>query len=288
MNQKAIGVIAILIAAVMWSLEPSLIKFSYTNSDYLHTTAIRAIFIALTALVYIFLTGTGNFKLNKKQFSVLAILALVATVFGELIFLYALTKTSIVNVVVLAHMQPVFIVLFGYFVLKIDKLNKIDYAGMALMIIAGMMVTTKTFQNLISFNIWTSTDLLVIASTVAWAATAILARKYLHELDAGVVVFYRYTIASLVLCAYVIATSKLFIANIYQVIAGIVVGIGIIMYYESIKRIKAAQAGALELSAPFFAAILGYIFFRETITIIQFAGMLLMFVGVYFLSRKEA
>ena len=90
------------------------------------------------------------------------------------------------------------------------------------------------------------------------------------------------------LCAYVIATSKLFIANIYQVIAGIVVGIGIIMYYESIKRIKAAQAGALELSAPFFAAILGYIFFRETITIIQFAGMLLMFVGVYFLSRKEA
>ena len=111
-------------------------KILYTNSDYLHTTAIRAIFIALTALVYIFLTGTGNFKLNKKQFSVLAILALVATVFGELIFLYALTKTSIVNVVVLAHMQPVFIVLFGYFVLKIDKLNKIDYAGMALMIIA--------------------------------------------------------------------------------------------------------------------------------------------------------
>jgi drug/metabolite transporter (DMT)-like permease len=287
MNQKAVGVAAILIAAVMWSIELILAKFSYANSDYLHTTAIGLVFAAITSLVYIFFTK-GTLKIEKNHLPVLAVIALLATVVAETVYFYALTKTSIVNVIVLGHTQPIFIALFGYFFLKKDKLNKMDYTGMAFMIIAGVMVTTKTFQNLLSLNIGTSTDLLVIGAAVIWAVTAILARKYLHELNAGTVVFYRYTIAAFVLCSYIFITSDLKIANIYQILIGVVLGIGIIMYYESIKRIKAAQAGALELSAPFFAAVFGYLFFKESVTLMQISGMLLMFVGVYFLSKKEA
>ena len=70
-------------------------------------------------------------------------------------------------------------------------------------------------------------------------------------------------------------------------ILGIIIGIGTILYYEGLKRIKAAQVSALEFSTPFFAAILGFFILREFVTIMQIIGILLLFVGIYYLSKKE-
>jgi drug/metabolite transporter (DMT)-like permease len=58
-------------------------------------------------------------------------------------------------------------------------------------------------------------------------------------------------------------------------------------YYESMKRIKAVQVSAMELSTPFFAALLGFLILGEIVTVMQIAGMVLLFVGVFFLSKKE-
>ena len=86
---------------------------------------------------------------------------------------------------------------------------------------------------------------------------------------------------------YLNLTSSISIANIYQILIGIIIGIGTILYYEGLKRIKAAQVSSLELSTPFFAAILGFFVLREFITIIQIIGILLLFVGIYYLLKKE-
>jgi drug/metabolite transporter (DMT)-like permease len=53
------------------------------------------------------------------------------------------------------------------------------------------------------------------------------------------------------------------------------------------KRIKAAQVSAMELSTPFFAALLGFMILGEVVTVMQISGMVLLFVGVCFLSKKE-
>jgi len=68
---------------------------------------------------------------------------------------------------------------------------------------------------------------------------------------------------------------------------GIIVAIGTISYYFGLKRIKAAQVSGLELSAPFFAAILGFLILGEQLTIIQIFGIILLLVGIYYISKKE-
>ena len=70
-------------------------------------------------------------------------------------------------------------------------------------------------------------------------------------------------------------------------IVGIVVGLGIVAYYEGLKRLKAAQVSALELTTPFFASAIAYLILGETITAMQGAGIALLPFGVYFLSRRE-
>ncbi len=287
MNPKKTGLLAILGASIMWSLEPILAKLAYANADYLQTSAVRAIVVVFTALLYVLITGAKKLKISKQQFSTILYIAIAGTLIGDLLYFFALTKISVLNAVMIGHMQPIFIVLIGFFVLKEDKLTKFDYAGIITMIIAGVFVTTKTVENLSMVKIGTMGDVYVLMATAAWATTAIVTRKYLRGLNAGVVTFYRYLIASSVFVVYLLFKSSLAVSNIHQVLVGVIVGVGTILYYESMKRIKAAQVSAMELSTPFFAALLGFLILREGVTVMQILGMVLLFIGVCLLSRKE-
>ena len=288
MHIKTKGVIFTLGAGVAWALEPIFAKLSYITSDFLRTSAVRALFVTLTALIYALITNRGSLKVNLRQLSVLFYIAIAGTIFADLMYLFALTKSPVVNAVLIGHMQPIFIILIGFFCLKEDKLTKFDYGGIFFMILAGLLVTTKTFKNLISLELGSVYDLFVLSATVAWATTGILTRKYLRQMNAGVVTFYRFLIASILFLTYfIIVKSTLVFFNIYQILVGITVGIGYIFYYEGIRRIKAAQCAALELSAPFFAAILGFFILKEKVTLMQISVMFVLFVGIFFLSKKE-
>lgn len=287
MKVKTIGMLATLGASIAWALEPIFAKLSYANADFLETSTVRAIFVTLIALTYAFITNKGNLKVNKKQFSILVYIALAGTLFADLIYFFALTKIPVINAVLIGHMQPIFIVFMGFFCLKEDKLTKFDYAGIFFMIIAGLLVTTKTLTNLSMLRLGSVYDLVVLSATIAWATTGIVMRKYLKQMNAGVVTFYRFFIASIVLVIYVVSTSSVLFSNIYQILVGVIVGAGYILYYEGLKRIKAAQSSALELSTPFFATLLGFYILGELVTFMQIFGILLLFMGVGFLFVRE-
>ena len=287
MNSKHIGVTIILLASVMWAIEPILAKLSYQNSDFIQTSAIRAIFAALTALIYIGITNKANLKLDKKQIPILLYIAIVGTLFADLMYFFALTQVPVINAVIIGHLQPIFIILIGFLALKTDKLTKFDFIGITFMVFSGILVTTKTLENLSMFKLGTIGDLLVLSATIAWATTAVTMRKYLRGVNAGVVTFYRFLFASIFFVMYLSLTSTTGISNIYQILIGIEIGIGTILYYEGLKRIKAAQVSGLELSAPFFATILAFFVLGESVTIMQVIGIFLLFVGIYYLSKKE-
>jgi drug/metabolite transporter (DMT)-like permease len=286
-NTKHLGVVTILLASIMWAIEPIFAKLSYGNSDFLHTSAIRAIVAALTAFLYIVLTRKSPLKVTRQQLSPLIYIAIVGTLVADFMYFFALSQVPVINAVILGHMQPIFIIALGFFLLKSDTLTKFDYLGISLMIIAGLLVTTRTVENLFAFKFGTLGDLIVLSATIAWATSAIVMKKYLIAMSAGVITFYRFFFPALIFTMYLGLTSSLIIANIYQVLIGVIIGIGTVLYYEGLKRLKAAQVSGLELSTPFFAAILAFLFLNEFITSMQIVGIALLFVGVYFISKKE-
>ena len=271
----------------MWAIEPVFAKLSYQTADFLQTSAIRAIFAALTGLIYIILTKKAHFKINKQQFSTLVYIAIVGVLFADLMYFFALTQVPVINAVLIGHMQPIFIILIGFLALKQDKLTIFDYIGILFLLLSGALVTTKTLENLLTLNLGSFGDLLVLSATIAWATTAIAMRKYLKEMHAGLITVYRFFFAALFFVIYLMVTSSISISNIYQVVIGVVAGVGTILYYEGLKRIKAAQVSGIELSTPFFAVILAFFILGETVTAMQIVGIFLLFVGIYCLSKSE-
>jgi len=287
-KSKTVGIVAILIASIMWAVEPIFVKLSYENSDFIQTNTIRAIFALLVAFVYIiFKRKSKEMKLSKKDIAPMIYIALVATLFADFMYVFTLSQVPVINAVIIGHLQPIFIVIFGFFILKSDKLTYFDYIGILLLILSGLLVTTGTLENLMNFKFGTIGDLFVLSATIAWATTAIVTRKYVVHLNTGILAFYRFSIAAVVLSIFLIANNRFFIANYYQVAVGIIIGIGTILYYESLTRIKAAQTSALELSTPIFATLLAYFTLTEVPTNMQFIGVGLMLIGLFFISRRE-
>ena len=106
MNPKKTGILAILGASLMWSLEPVFAKLAYASSDFLQTSAVRAIVVVLTALLYFFFAGRKKLKITTKQLSTILYIAISGTVFGDLLYFFALTKISVLNAVLIGHIQP--------------------------------------------------------------------------------------------------------------------------------------------------------------------------------------
>ena len=114
MNNKLIGVFSILLASVMWAIEPIFAKLSYENSDFIQTSAIRALFAAFTAIIYLIVTKKTDFRVNKNQFSKLLYIAVVGVLIADFVYLYALTQIPVLNAVLIGHMQPIFIIIIGF------------------------------------------------------------------------------------------------------------------------------------------------------------------------------
>lgn len=286
MDVKKIGVMAILGSSVMWAVEPIIAKLAYRDSDFLETSTVRALVICVVSLIYVLITNRGSLKVKRSQISKLVYIAIAGTIVADTLYFYSFTQIPVINAVMIAHMQPIFIVLIGFFVLR-ENLTKFDYAGIAIMIISGLLVSTKTPQNLIDIRLGSTGDVFVLIATVFWATTAIAMKKYLTQVNSGVITFYRFSIASVIFTIYMLTTRGRIHFNGYQVLVGVVSATGTILYYESLRRIKTAQVGALELSTPLFATVLILFVPEETVTGMQLVGVAMLLFGVRLLSRSE-
>lgn len=287
MRAKTAGVLAVLGASFMWSWEPILAKIAFRSFD------VRSVFAARVAFSLLVITGYCAFKrlqpwhVPRRMVGPLIYISLGATLCADLVYTIALTRVPVINAVLIAHLQPVFIAVMGIFFLKGDRLTRNDLLGIALMMAAGLLVVGRTTGAIARLQVGTTGDLLVLGATAVWATTSVVTRRYLASLDAGTIAFYRFSLGGLVYLASTLIRHGMPQIGIAQVALGVVIGIGTILYYEGLVRIKAAQVAAVELSTPFFATLLGVFLLREYITTLQACGMILLAGGLLFLSRAE-
>jgi drug/metabolite transporter (DMT)-like permease len=199
-------------------------------------------------------------------------------------YFLGLTQTFAVNATLIAHLQPLFVAIFGVYLLK-ESLHKHEFAAGGAVILAVVLITGRTVDNLANLRLGNIGDLVTFLAMLGWAIVAIPGKQLTREVDSAVIVGYRFLIASAVFMPILLLLNQLYIGSIYQVLLGVVVGLGYIFYYEGLKRLKASQVALTELSSPFFATILAWHFLGETTTPMQVAGALLLMLGLYILAQ---
>ncbi len=284
MNQKMLGIVFGISAGAIWALETIIGKLLFSSLTFIQVTASEIFFATIVTFAYTFVKRE-EIKIDRENILYLLIVGVVGTVIAPLLYFFGLSQTFAVNATLIAHMQPFFIAVLGYFFLK-EHLSKNDLMAGIIIIFAAVLITSRTVENLTSLKIGNFGDLMVFFAMCCWAIVAIPGKYLTKKVSSTVIVSFRFLIASIVILPIFLNFNQLVITSIYQVLLGVLVGVGYIFYYESMKRLKTSQVAFTELSAPFFITIFAWPLFGEIVTTLQILGILLLMSGLYILIKK--
>lgn len=285
MNRKAIGVLFGALAGAMWSIEAIIGKTLLSSLGFIHVAASEAFFASITSLAYALLSRKPLLCRSLSLQDIL-IVGIIGSVLAPAAYFLGLSWTFTINATLLAHLQPLFVSILGSAFLN-EKICRGDVIGGLMIGLAAILITSRSIENLVALRLGNLGDIVVLLATLGWAIVAIPGKRLARSVDSALIVSYRFLIASAAFLPILTILNQLAIESVYQVVLGVVAGLGYMFYYEGLKRIKASQVALTELSSPFFTAILAWLILNEHLTIMQAIGAILLIAGLILLARRE-
>lgn len=288
LTQVTKGRFFLLIASLMWAIETSLFTIGSPSYGATQFLLLRNLFIMLFCLTS--LAARKRLKLlavARAKIPALLFVAIASGVIADLSFYYSLQHIPIVNGLVIGHLQPFFMLLCGFLLFKEQPLNKAQIIGGTIMFIASMLVSSSTVEQLLAFEFGVWQNLVVLGSAILWAVSTLAVKHYLTELDAAVVVFYRFLLSALLVGGYLLLTDTIQMPSAIIALNAVAVYSGISLWFLGLRYLSAPEVGFLELFSPLFGLILATFLLGQDATSLQVIGCLLMFVGFRGLIAKQ-
>jgi len=204
---------------------------------------------------------------------------------GFLLFIGAAQATSLMNANVLLNTTPIFIPLLAMAFLH-NRINRQLWLAIA-MGFAGMVIIVKP-----SATIFTDPGNLL--GLLAGFVTAIefLAVKKLDESDSPLTQMFYFLLIGTVICSFLVA-GKLQAITASHMLIMLATGICLVLFQflliKAYMYAKPHEIGAFQYSSVVFAAILGWVVFKESLDAATIAGTTLVCIGGYLSisGRKE-
>jgi drug/metabolite transporter (DMT)-like permease len=203
-------------------------------------------------------------------------------------------STQAMNIALIYAASPVLISLGSVWMLG-ESFGKRQAAGVALALVGVVHVVVKGQWVALSTVQFVIGDLWIVAATIAWAAYALLQKKWPSPLNAtarlaaiclgGVAVLLPFSIWELFQPDLTVWGTQAFCLI---VVAGLVPGLGAYWIYGWAQKILGANRVAVALYlGPLYAAVATWLFLGEAPGWHHFFGGVLILPGVFLVMRKE-
>jgi DME family drug/metabolite transporter len=239
---------------------------------------LRSFFFLIALIIFLSLTyKKDTFKIIKNS----GFPAVVGGFFLSLSFIaytFAITSTTVANVVFIISTQTVFLAIFGYFILK-EKISLVSFFSILLamggiIIMVGDSISTGSlFGNIIALAIPINFSILVM-----------IIRKF-PKLDMVPAIFY----AGIFACCYGLIFSNSLNFTTHDILMGFILGVpqlafGFICITIGSKTTKAVTVGILMLSETLCAPLWVWLFLNEIPPVSVFIGGFIIILAVVMTS----
>jgi len=289
------GIIALILANVIWGFASPIFKWSLTNIPP-YTLAFWRFFLA-SIFLGIYLVATKQFTiptLNKKHWFKLIFYALTAITGNIIFFFLGLQKTLAINAPIIGSAQPLLVFLVAPFLLN-EKLSKRKVIGMSIGTIGiAAIVLEPIYYHGIDGN-FIGNLFLVLATMFAVLGT-LTGRKLFHDQNPLVLMFWAFIIGGLSFLPF--ATYEFGSdPTLYQFIdikgiIGIIYGsvfssaIAYSCFAYGLSKISASEASMFTYVDPVAGTILAFFMLHEPITIPFLIGTAFIFIGIFIAERR--
>ena len=254
----------LIIAALMWSLGGLFIKL--VNLNPMAITGIRSLGAAVVLLIYI-----KKPKLYWNRYFFTGVLA-----YSMMVILYVISirLTTAANAIFLEFTAPLYVVVYGYFLLN-ERINRFDIFAMVI-IFLGMGLF---FMDELSFyGFWG--NILALLAGVCLALVTVLIRK--EKESAFEIVFFGNALTTIICLPFIIQGFSSTTQVDWFIIFGLGIfqlGIPYLLYTTALKYVSALDAILVGMLEPVFNPIWVYIFVGEAMGEWAFIGAALVIIG---------
>lgn len=234
---------------------------------------------------------TVNAGFEKKHFWRFILCGFTGVALNQVLFIKGLTMTSTIHASLLMLCTPLLITILAFWVLK-EKVTTIKLSGLAMGIAgAALLIMTKEKAGTASLT----GDILVIINAISYTVYFILVKPLMVVYSPLHVIRWVFTFGLLFIipfCWPQFATTDwtVFDASHYAAIS-FVIFCGTFLAYSfnifGIRHLGAGITGSYIYTQPVFAAIIAVLFLSEHFTLQKIAAGILIFGGVYLVSKKK-
>jgi len=287
------GVLALIIANIIWGFASPIFKWSLTNITPF-TLAFLRFFIA-TIIFGILLRKHLAFPItDKKDLKLLITYALTGITGNITFFFLGLQLTLAMNVPVIASSQPIMVFLFAYFFLK-EKFKFNKALGMVIGTVGILAIVLEPiYFNGLDGNVFG--NFLIVIATISGVVGMLTGRTIFQKYNPLVLTFWAFVISAISFLPPAIVENiqnpTIFTSLDIRGIVGIIFGsvfssaIAYGLFSYGLSKIQASEASLFIYIDPIAGTILSYFMLHEPITIPFLIGAFFIFMGIFIAERR--
>ena len=279
---------SLLLVAVIWALNFSIVKTTLSEIDPLSFNAMRYI-LASGLLVFAAKQRGFNIRVKKEHFWPLIGLALIGNLLYQMFFIIGINFTHSANAAVMLGTIPVWVALLSQLFTD-EKLNTYKSIGVLLAFIGVVLIITGGPNSLSLESETFLGNIITLASAFSWAVYTILSRKYLKEYNTSQFTAFMSVVGAIALILVGIPSllkldwQAISIAGFGGILySGLLsVGLAYLIWNRSVSKIGAVKTAAYQNLVPVLGLLFGVFILGEQLTVQQLSGSAIVIAGIFF------
>lgn len=283
--------IAVLFTNIFFAANFSLVKFISPALVGPYGLNIIRVGVSLCLFWLVWSFGKTGASIQKKHIPRFIICGLTGVAINQMLFIKGLTMTSTIHASMLMLCTPLLITLFAFWILK-ESVTIIKVAGLLLGIGgATLLIMNKESTGTASLN----GDLLIVMNAISYAFYFIQVKPLMEVYHPLHIIRWVFTIGFIMILPFgwsQFDAVKWSVFNWQDVAALLmIVFCGTFLAYSfniyGIRHLGAGTTGSYIYTQPVFAALVAVFFLGEKMTLEKGLAGLLIFLGVFLVSRKK-
>lgn len=284
---------ALLIANIIYGLNFVIAKG--IMPDYMAPRAI--IFLRISGALIVFSLIHLFFvkeRIDKKDVLRLALCGLFGIAINQILFFEGLNLSTPINASIIMTCSPILVLIYSFFLLK-EKITSLKIIGISLGTIGASIIILSSGE--FSFSSATFTgNILIILNAASYSLYLVVVKPLMNKYSPLTIMKWVFTFGfmwSFPFCIGPISKTDFSAIppNIWLSIFYVIIGTTIFAYLllnYALKFVSPVVNSSYIYSQPVIVSLVAVLYMNETLTLIESASAVLIFIGVYFVSvRKE-
>ncbi|MBM3414430.1 MAG: DMT family transporter [Bacteroidetes bacterium] len=282
--------IAVLLTNLFFAVNLGLVK--HISPSLIGVFGVNFFRVGITLLLFwiLWVFSSRNAGIDKKDIPRFVGCALTGVVINQMLFIKGLTLTSTIHAALLMLSTPMLITLFALLWLQ-ESFTWFKGIGLTLgMAGAILLILSKDGSGISSIT----GDVLILINAISYAVYFILAKPLMTRYPPLHVIRWVFTFGFILILPF--CWSDVVRINWEQALFSQLVSLGVLIFFGTfltysfttygLKHLGASITGGYIYTQPVFAAIIATLFLPEQFSVEKAVAALLIFSGVYLVSKK--